>query len=115
LTHASAAAIRDHAIAEGLTDAAWCRQHIIQAASADPDDAVPSRRGPLPQHILEIVRLREVVAELTGALVMAARDTRLSGQHELHAAVETVLPDVRRAVRDLDRLKIALMQTGGHR
>jgi hypothetical protein len=98
------------AAAEGVTGASWSRRHLVAAADADPSDAVPRPARALPRpvaptSVLELVRLREVVAELSGALVKAAILARTDAAAVLHAEVEAVLPGVRQAVRDLDRLK----------
>lgn len=58
-----------------------------------------------PQDILEIAHLREVVADLGGALVKAAIAPREDGRPAEHAAIEALIPGIKAAVRDLDRLK----------
>ena len=109
-----AAHVRALAEADDLTAAAWCRRVVCAAAGASPDDAVPVRayRPPLPvapPHVIEIARLREHAAELCGALVRAAIRSREDDRDEAHAEIDALLPQVRRAVRDLDALKIAAM------
>jgi len=98
----------------GLSSSAWLRSLAVAAVGADPVDAVPTLRPTPPRpaptvDVVEVARLREVVAELSGALVRVAVRTRAGGLDELHAAVEAVLPDVKSAVRGLDRLKAELM------
>ena len=69
-------------------------------------------RPPLPvapAHVIEIARLREHAAELCGALVRAAIRAREDDRPEANAEIDALLPRVRAAVRDLDRLKIAAM------
>ena len=110
----TAAHVRALAAADDLTAAAWCRRALCAAAGAPAADAVPVRayRPPLPiapAHVLEIARLREHAAELCGALVRAAIRSRQDDRDEAHAEIDALLPKVRAAVRDLDRLKIAAM------
>lgn len=116
LPAAVSARIAALAEAEGISGASWSRRHLVAAAGTDPADTVLIRakrqpRPPAPAHILELARLRESVAELAGAMVKAAIRTRTDGAATLHAEIEAVLPDVRSAVRDLDRLKLRLMAT----
>ncbi len=110
-----AAAVRSLAAAEAITAASWCRRHLAAAAGAPAESAAPVRayRAPLPPvpaQVAEIARLREVVAELCGALVRAAIHSREDDRHATHAEIEAALPGVRAAVRDLDALKIAAMR-----
>jgi len=105
------------ATADGLTGAAWVRRVLVAAAGTDLADAVPvsARRAPCPpasEHVLELARLRESVAELAGAMVKAAVRTRSDEAHRIHAEIEAILPGVRSAVRDLDRMKLAAMANG---
>lgn len=107
---ATAGRIADLAAADGITAASWSRRILVSTAGSDPGDAVlvPARAQPgtiAPAAILEMVRLREVVAELSGALVKAAILVRTDAPAVLHAEVEAALPGVRQAVLDLDRLK----------
>ena len=102
------------AAADSLTRAAWVRRVLVLAAGTDPADAVPVAARALPgavapAAILEMVRLREVVAKLSGALVETAILVRSDAAAVLHAEVEAVLPGVRQAVRDLDQLKKAVL------
>ena len=102
------------AAADDLTAAAWARRVLVAAAGCDPADAVPVRARtlpspPRPAHVMEMVRLREVVAEMSGALVQAAIMARTDGARMLHAEIEAVLPGVRAAVRDLDALKLSAL------
>ena len=110
----TAARIAALAAADGLTGAAWVRRVLVTAAGADPVDAVPvparrAPRPPAPDHVIEIARLRENVAELAGAMVRAAVLARTDAATVLHAEIEEVLPGVRAAVRDLDRLKRSML------
>jgi len=98
------------AAAEGISGASWSRRHLVAAAAADPSDAVriaaralPGRLAPAA--ILELVRLREVVAELSGSMTKAAVMVRRDGVAVLHAEIESILPSVKSAVLGLDALK----------
>ena len=110
LAPGTAALVAARAVAAGLTQAAWVRGQLVGLLGADPVDAVPERarrapRPPAPAHVLELARLRESVAELAGVLVQAAIRSREGERLDTHAVIEAALPDVRRAVRDLDALK----------
>ena len=109
-----AARIAALAEAEGITGASWSRHHLVAAAAADPSDAVRLRARAIPGtvtpgSILEMARLREVVAELSGSMKIAAVDTRLQGHPILHAEIEALIPGIKGAVLDLDNLKRAIM------
>jgi hypothetical protein len=109
-----AAAVDAQAAAAGLTSAAWLRGLVVSSIGADQAEAVPVRRRRSPRQapsalVQEVTRLREVVAELTGALVLAAGRTRERAMADLHDRVEAALPDAVRVVREIDRLKRALL------
>jgi len=110
MDEALAARVRAVAERDGVTDAAAVRL-IVTDALGLPEEARPTARGRSlpPKHVLELARLREVVAELTGALVQAAIRTREAGLPVLHADIEAALPGVRAAVRGLDALKLAIL------
>ena len=63
-------AVARHALAEQVTRATWLRQLIADALEIDPGPVVI--RAQAPELVLEVAYLREVVAELGGALVQAA-------------------------------------------
>ncbi|MFT8679106.1 hypothetical protein [Gluconacetobacter sp.] len=70
-----------------------------------PKQSVKAFAPPKPEYIKELYRLRESTAELCGALVQYAIRTRQEGHAMAHAEAETLIPDVRDAVRNLDRLR----------
>lgn len=114
LSQATADRIAALARADGLTGAAWVRRALVAAVGSDEAEAVPvrarrTRRPPARADVLEIAHLRECVAELAGALVQAAILARTDGAAILHAEIEAVLPGVRIAVRDLDGLKLKML------
>lgn len=114
LPRATADAVAARADAAGLTASSWVRGHLVELLGTEPAEAVAVRarrspRPPAPAHVLELARLRESVAELSGALVQAAIRSREDGRHDTHAAIEAALPEVRRNVRDLDALKRAML------
>ena len=109
-----AARVRAAASDVGLTSAAWIRARITEVVAAAPADAVPVRRyrAPKPpptEAVVATARLRESVAEMTGALVKVAVRTREAGDGDLHVVVEALLPAIRQAVLDLDKVKTSLM------
>jgi hypothetical protein len=114
LPSGTANAVAARADADGLTASAWIRARLVDLVGTEPADAIPvparrAPRPPAPAHVLEVARLRESVAEMTGALVQAAIRSREGGRMDTHAAIEDTLPAVRRAVRDLDALKLAML------
>lgn len=114
LPHDVAERVEATAKTRDLSAAAWLRSLAVDAIGADSIDAVPTppRRPPPPAAVVEIARLREVVAELTGALVQTAIRARRGRLDVLHDTVEAVLPGVKNAVRDIDRLKASLIRNG---
>ncbi len=103
LTAEQQAAVASYAVAEQVSTATWLRLLIADAIGVEPGP-VTSRAIP-PHGILEIAHLRAVVAELGGALVQAAIAARQDGRPAEHAAIEALIPGIKAAVRDLDRLK----------
>lgn len=70
-----------------------------------PKQTVKAFAPPKPEYIKELYRLRESTAELCGALVQYAIKSRQEGHVMAHAEAESLIPDVRDAVRNLDRLR----------
>jgi hypothetical protein len=103
LTSEQQAAVAAHAQAAQVSLATWIRRVIADAIGVEPGP-VTSRAIP-PQGILEIAHLREVVAELCGALVKAAIAARQDGRPAEHAAIEALIPGIKAAIHDLDGLK----------
>lgn len=99
------AALDAEADRRGLTAIALARQILVDALpDIDPAEAhpVPRReRFEMPEIVHEMASAREAAAEATGALVMAARRYRETGQHEAHAEAEAVLKTMRRAAGEL--------------
>ena len=86
-----------------VTTATWLRRIIADAIGAEPGPVM--RRSTPPQGILEIAHLREVVAELGGALVKAAITAREDGRPVEHAEIEALIPRIKSAALELDKLK----------
>jgi hypothetical protein len=103
LTAEQQAAVASYAVAEQVTAATWLRRLIADAIGVEPGP-VTSRAIP-PQGILEIAHLREVVAELGGALVQAAVAARKDGRAAEHAEIEALIPSIKSAALELDKLK----------
>jgi hypothetical protein len=55
--------------------------------------------------VLELAHLREVVAELGGALVHAAVAARKDGRAVEHEEIEALIPSIKSAALELDKLK----------
>jgi hypothetical protein len=101
----------------GLTPPAYIRSLIAADGGTDPADALPTpkRKGRTrltSDDVLAVNRLREVVAELSGSMKVAAVDTREQGIPILHDQVEALIPGIKAAVRDLIALKQALEEAG---
>jgi hypothetical protein len=96
-------AVVGHALAEQISKSTWVRRLIADALEIDPGPVVI--RAQAPELVLEVAHLREVVAELGGALVKAAIAAREDGRPVEHAAIEALIPDIKATVLDLDRLK----------
>ena len=114
LSAGMAAIVQRGAKDTGLSKATWVRMQLAEQLGGDPEDVVPVRaqrapRPPAAAHVVELAGLREVVAELAGALVQATIRSREGGRLDTHAAIEQVIPGVRKAVRDLDGLKRAML------
>ena len=112
LTAELGAAVDAAAEQSDLTPPAWIRARVAETLAATPETAHPvtrqRRRAPAPEHVLAIHHLRELVAELGGAMTAAALDTRKQGLPILHDEIEALLPRVKAAVGELDALKQAL-------
>ena len=110
-------ALATAAAAAGLTPPAYVRSLIARDIGADPADALPTpkRKGRArlaAADVLAVNDLREVVAELGGAMTAAAIDTREQGLPVLHAEIEALIPGIKAAARDLIALKQALEEAG---
>jgi transposase-like protein len=103
LTDEQKTAVAMHVQAAQVSIATWVRRIIADAIGVEPGPV--TRRAVPPQEILEIAHLREVVAELGGALVKAVIAAREGGRPVEHAAIEALIPGIKAAVLDLDRLK----------
>jgi transposase-like protein len=97
------AAVARHALAEQVTMATWLRQLIADALDVDPGPVVI--RAQAPELVLEVAHLREVVAELSGALVQAAVAARKDGRAVEHAEIEALIPRIKSAALELDKVK----------
>ncbi|MGP8025417.1 MAG: hypothetical protein ACLPJJ_01675 [Acidocella sp.] len=103
LTAEQQAAVATYAVAEQVSAATWLRRLIADALGISPGPV--TTRGQAPELVLEVAHLREVVAELCGALVQAAVASRKDGRPAEHAAIEALIPSIKSAVLELDKLK----------
>lgn len=92
--------------AHQISVATWMRHLIAAGCKVDPGPV--SIRAVPPPVILEITRLREVVAELGGAMVQASIAAREDGYDVEHAMIEALLPHIKDAAASLLNLKAAL-------
>lgn len=106
------ASITNHARQRDITANSLVRECLAGALSPSdtyqkvkPVKAYSPRTPPKPEYIKELYRLRESTAELCGALVQYAIKSRQEGHAMAHAEAESLIPDVRDAVRNLDRLR----------
>jgi hypothetical protein len=103
--------VERYALADQVSAATLVRRIIAYAIDVDPGPVVT--RAIPPAAILEIAHLREVVAELGGALVQAAIAARQDGRPAEHEEIEGLIPCIKAAVCDLDRLKAKLWRPAG--
>lgn len=108
LSERLADAVRRHAKSMDLTDAAFVRALIVaHIPDADPADAAPVRRSlhapflPPPSVVHDLDHAREVAAEATGMLKLAAQRYRETGMSEQHADAEVLLLTMREAATSL--------------
>ena len=97
---------RDVAIrarAAQLTLASWLRVTIADAIAVDPGPR--TTRAIAPELVLEVAHLREVVAELGGAMVQATVAARKDGRAVEHAEIEALIPSIKAAALELDKVK----------
>jgi hypothetical protein len=106
LTHEQQKAVATRAQAAQVTAAAWLRLLIGDVLSVDPGPTV-TRAAP-SAFIIEVAHLREVLAEIGGALVQASIAAREEGRPAQHEQIEQLIPQVKAAVRDVDLLKAKL-------
>jgi hypothetical protein len=106
-----ARALRSDAENMDLSDASMVR-HLLTRHYKDIefDDAITTKRyrkqNPTPSiDVIEIARLREVVAELGGTLRQIAGLSRKDGQYANHAEIENILPRIKQTIEFLDDLK----------
>jgi hypothetical protein len=106
-----ARALRSDAENLDLSDASMVR-HVLtrQYKDIEFEDNITTHRyrkqnpNPSPD-MVEIARLREVVAELGGTLRQIAGLSRKDGQHINHAEIENFLPRIKKTLDFLDDLK----------
>ena len=103
LTAEQQAAVVRHALAKQVTAATWLRRLIADALGISPGPL--TMRAQAPELVLEVVHLREVVAELGGALVQAAVAARKDGRVAEHEEIEALIPCIKSAALELDKIK----------
>ncbi|WP_278367554.1 hypothetical protein [Acetobacter orientalis] len=99
--------IREQSRQQDVTANSLVRRTMADTLSypLPPKQSVKAFAPPKPEYIRELYRLRESTAELCGALVQYAIKSRQEGHVMAHAEAESLIPDVREAVRNLDRLR----------
>ncbi|MFT8780811.1 hypothetical protein [Acetobacter orientalis] len=99
--------IREQSRQQDVTANSLVRRTMAETLSypLPPKQNVKAFAPPKPEYIKELYRLRESTAELCGALVQYAIKSRQEGHVMAHAEAESLIPDVREAVRNLDRLR----------
>lgn len=96
-----AARVRELALADGLSDAAWLRS-LAAAAAGLPDEARPVSSGVPPPDLAACALLGRQVSRLNGAVVQLAKATREGGDPSAaHGGIEAVLSDLRTFRDDL--------------
>ena len=99
--------IREQSRQQDVTANSLVRRTMADTLSypLPPKQSVKAFAPPKPEYIKELYRLRESTAELCGALVQYAIKSRQEGHVMAHDEAESLIPDVREAVRNLDRLR----------
>lgn len=99
--------IREQSRQQDITANSLVRRTMADTLSypLPPKQSVKAFAPPKPEYIKELYKLRESTAELCGALVQYAIKSRQEGHVMAHAEAESLIPDVREAVRNLDRLR----------
>lgn len=99
--------IREQSRQQDVTANSLVRRTMAETLSypLPSKQSVKAFAPPKPEYIKELYRLRESTAELCGALVQYAIKSRQEGHVMAHAEAESLIPDVREAVRNLDRLR----------
>lgn len=99
--------IREQSRQQDVTANSLVRRTMAETLSypLPPKQSVKAFAPPKPEYIKELYRLRESTAELCGALVQYAIKSRQEGHVMAHAEAESLIPDVRDAMRNLDRLR----------
>lgn len=96
------------AVAEAyqVSIATWLRWLIAEAL--DIDEGPVTTRAVPPDIVMQVAQLREVVAELGGALVRSSIAAREDGRPIEHDEIETLIPQIKAVADELLRLKEAL-------
>ncbi|OYV26118.1 MAG: hypothetical protein B7X08_03065 [Acidocella sp. 20-63-7] len=103
LTPEQQSAVLSYAVADQISAATWLR-HLIADELGVSSGPVTTWAHP-PELVLEVAYLREVVAELGGAMVQAAVVTRRDGRAVEHEEIEALIPRIKSAALELDRIK----------
>lgn len=90
-------------MADQVSAATWLRHLIADALGISPGPV--TTRAQTPELVLEVAYLREVVAELGGSLVQAAVAARKDGRVAEHEEIEALIPCIKSAVLELDKIK----------
>jgi hypothetical protein len=106
LTAEQQAAVATAADSYNVSAATFVREIIAVALKIDAGPIV--KRTVPPEIVLDIARLREVVAELGGAMVQASIAAREDGRPVEHETIESLLPDIKKIADELLALKDAL-------
>lgn len=103
LTAEQQAAVASYALAEQVSAATWVRRLIADVLGISPGPV--TIRAQAPELVLELAYLREVVAELGGALVQAAVAAGKDERAVEHREIEALIPRIKSAALELDKLK----------
>lgn len=98
-----------------ITSASVIRKMLDEKYSLDnehfPAVKAYAKRRPLPeQDIIEIAKLREAIAELCGSLVYTSIKARVEGEQRFHTDLESIIPQVKKSVLELDSLKRRILK-----
>jgi hypothetical protein len=89
--------LNDFSVSRGLTCSDFIRSLVFSG------EVKPKRKGKPSLDLIELAKLREICAELGGALVQCAIKSReFTGYH--HDEIEALIPEIKKAVVQLTDL-----------
>ena len=96
--------------AKNVSGATICRDVLVEKFGLNESEIVPIKwkKPPTPMQpndVIELVKLRENLAEMCGALVQFSIKSRETNNIKTHNEIEKMLPDIRKTTLEIDKLK----------